>query len=83
MMLTNPKKIKPNTLVLLDVPERWKEYKASYMSSLGITDEKELILCLGEVTNQPGHYIMVSPADGTIAFGLPAELFRLPTQEEL
>ena len=75
--------IEPNTLVMLDIPEKHRDCLVYYENLLGATNNAGLVLCLGEISNQKGHYIMVNKTDGTIVAGLHSDWFRLPTEDEL
>ena len=76
------KKLKANTLYMLDVPENCKEDEAEYKKTLGIDKHNNSVLCLGEITNMRGHYIFVS-THGKIVWGYHGNMFRLPTDNEL
>lgn len=67
-------KLKTNTLYAMVFPEAYLTSKYYYISLFG-GEEDDAVLCLGEITNMPEHYIMVGK-NGIVRYGLHADLFR-------
>lgn len=65
--------MKANTLYKFIFPDVYVGDKAFYLN-LFECGENDSILCLGEITNMPGHYIMVSKS-GKVIYGIHPELF--------
>lgn len=55
------------------LPAEYKDYQDYYLS-LGFKDG-DLILCLGEIENMPGHLAIVN-RNGQVRWGLHPELFE-------
>jgi hypothetical protein len=64
----------PLSIVFADIP---KGYRDKYPFSHG-----ERLLFLGEITNMPGHCIVVN-FKGRVMWGYHTDNFRLPTESEL
>ena len=79
------KKIKPNTLVRLsiDANSPYGHSISYYEIELGVTNNGRELLCLGEITNMPGHYAVVSRHNPQrIVFGLHPEIFKVLSEDE-
>lgn len=75
-------KLKPNTLYKITFPPVYKDYEDYYKNIFGIKNiEHDHLLCLGEITNMPGHYIMVGP-NRIIQWGFHSDIFVEPSDDE-
>lgn len=80
------KHIKPNTMVILDIPDDCLQYASHYEQMLGVPSGQgsgSLLLCLGEIKNMKGHYTFVNITTGKFVVGLHSTWFRKPTDAEL
>lgn len=78
-------KIPPLTWVVLSIDEKsvYGPYVGEYETKLGAINNTTLLLCLGEITNQKNHYALVNATTGQVVCGFHADVFRLPTGEEI
>lgn len=77
-------KIPPNTWVVLNIVEKsaYANLVVYYENELGVKNG-DLIMCLGEISNQSGHCLMVHGVTRQVIGAFHADLFRLPTDDEL
>lgn len=77
-------KIPPNTYVVLNIedPGPYADQLSYYEKVLGAKNGG-LILCLGEITNMPNHYICVNDTTKQIVTAFHCDLFRPATDEDL
>lgn len=73
--------MKANTLYKIDISEDDSLY-ADHIDYYKHITGNHPVLCLGEVTNFPGTYIMVN-ATGKIMLDLPPEIFSELTEEDV
>lgn len=76
--------IPPNTYVVLNIePDSvYADYLEAYQRELGVLNG-QVVLCLGEISNQPGHYICVNGTTLQVVAGFHADLFRPAEDEDL
>lgn len=77
-------KIPPNTYVVLNIedPGLYADYVQHYENALG-TKNGGLVLCLGEISNMPNHYICVNDTTKQIVGNFHCDIFRPATDEDL
>lgn len=79
-------KIKPNTLVQLSIDPKspYGDYITYYEVELGVKNNGQDLLCLGEISNMPDHYILVSRTiPQKIVFGMHPEIFKVLDGDDL
>lgn len=76
--------ITPNTFVVLNIEETsaYYPYQEKYEETLGVKNGG-VVLCLGEITNMPHHFVFVNKKTNTIVTGLHCDLFRPATEDDL
>ena len=62
--------MKPNTIYKFSI-----EYQIDYFKSIGLHNGDNVV-CLGEITNMPDHYIVVT-REGKVLWGLHPEYLGL------